>query len=111
MDGTKHAPEDGRIGLHGLLHVQPNLGSGEGTVRVPNLVQELDALHTSFVRNLLVWFAGSQVLLDVVGGGAAEDDDIQQRVGTETVSTVNRHTGSLSSSIKSRHDLFLAALC
>lgn len=28
-------PEDRGIGLHGLLHVQPDLSGGEGTVRLP----------------------------------------------------------------------------
>ena len=106
----QHIPEDGSISLHGLLHVQTNLRGRKGTRRTPDLVQELHALETSLIRDLLVWLAGGQSLLDVVSASTTEDDDVEKGVGTETVSTVDRHASSLSSSIQARNNLVLAVL-
>lgn len=49
-----------------------------------------------------------EVLSDVVGASTTEDDDIQKRVGTETVSTVDGDTSSLASGVQSGDDLVLA---
>ena len=110
IDRYTSLPEDSSISLHGLLHVEADLGSGAGAIRVPDLVQELDALKTSFIRDLLMGLARSQGLLDVVGASATEDDNIEERVGTETVCTVYRDTSSLTGSIQTRDDLVFAVL-
>lgn len=71
-------PEHSSIGLHGLLHRQPDFRRWLRPVRVPDLVQVLNAEETGFFWNLLMWLAGSEGLLDVVGTGTAEDDNIEQ---------------------------------
>lgn len=41
---------------------------------------------------------------------ATKDDDIEERVGTETVRTVNGDTRRLTGSVETWHDLVLAIL-
>ena len=96
--------------MHGLLHVQSDLRSVQRAIRVPDLVQELDTVQACLIRNLLVWLARSQGLLDVVSAGAAEDDDVQKRVSAETVRTVDGYASSLASSIQAGNNLVVAAL-
>lgn len=67
-------------------------------------------METGFFWDLLVRLAGSEGLLDVVSAGTAEYDDIEQRVGAETVGSVNRHTGGFTGSVETRNDLVLALL-
>ena len=54
--------------------------------------------------------ARGERLLDVMCARTAEDDDVEKRVGTETVRAVYRHTGGLTGSIKTRDNLVLAVL-
>ena len=75
-----------------------------------DLIEELDALETGILRDLLVRLAGLKGLLDVVGASTAKDDDVQERVGTKTVSTVDRDTCCLARSIQPRNNLVLAVL-
>ena len=51
-----------------------------------------------------------QSLLNVMGASTTEDDDIEERVGAETVRAVDGHTGGLTGSIQTRDDLVLAVL-
>ena len=106
----QHIPEDGSISLHGLLHVQPNLGGRQRSGGVANVVEELDALEASILGDLLVGLSRLEGLLDVVGASTAKDDDVQERVGTKTVSTVDRDTCCLARSIQPRNNLVLAVL-
>lgn len=41
-------------------------------------------------------------LLDAVGDGATEDDDVEKRVGAETVGSVDGHASGLASSHETR---------
>lgn len=54
--------------------------------------------------------AGSECVTDVVGDSTTEDDDIEEGVGTETVSTVDGDRRSLSSGVETRNDLVVAVL-
>ena len=100
----QHVPEDGGISLHGLLHIQPNLGGRERTSGVADVVEELDALEASILGDLLVGLSRLEGLLDVVGASTAKDDDVQERVGTKTVSTVDT-TRNLTSGEQSENGL------
>jgi hypothetical protein len=100
--------EDGRVGLHRLLHLEPDVRRRLGAAGVPDLVEVLDALQTSVRWDLLVRLARSEVVPDVVSASAAEDDDVEERVGAETVRTVHGHTRSLARGVQARHDLVLA---
>jgi hypothetical protein len=118
-------PEDSCVRLHGLLHVETDLRSMERTIRVsgfvsdkmnppryniPNLVKVFNALDTSFLWNCLVGLSGGQSLLDVVGAGSTENDNVQKRVGSKSVGTVDRHTRGFSGGVQSRHNLVLTFL-
>ena len=103
-------PEHSGITLHGLLHRQPDLRCWLGTVRGPDLVQKLNRLDTGLVIDLLVRLAWSEGLFDVVGASAAEDDDVQERVGAETIRAVYRDTSGLTSSIKTGDNLVFTVL-
>ena len=82
----------------------------EGTIRVSDLVEELDAFNTGFFRNLFVGFPRCQGIPDVVGAGATEHDDIEEGVGSKAVGSVNRHASSLTCSVEPRNNLVLAIL-
>jgi hypothetical protein len=103
-------PEHSGIGLHGLLHLQADLRGVEGAVGVPDLIEELDAFNTSFFRYLFVGLTRCQALLDVVGAGTTENDDIEKGVCSQPVGTVDRHTSGLARSIEPRNNLVLAIL-
>lgn len=53
---------------------------------------------------------GLEVLFDVVGTCSTEDDDVEQRVGTQSVGTVYRDTGSFTGGVQSWNDLILSVL-
>mmetsp|Transcript_7780 Transcript_7780/g.17943 ORF Transcript_7780/g.17943 Transcript_7780/m.17943 type:complete len:286 (-) Transcript_7780:1239-2096(-) len=73
-------PIDGRVGLHHLLHVPPNLGRRSITLRITDLVQCLDALHSDssirITRNRNA-FTGFVQFGDTQGTGTSKHDDIQ----------------------------------
>ena len=54
--------------------------------------------------------ARSQSLLNVVGAGTTEDDNIKEGVGTETVSTMDRDASSFTSGIETRNNFVFATL-
>ncbi|SGY16829.1 BQ5605_C012g07003 [Microbotryum silenes-dioicae] len=102
--------EHGRIVLHRLLHVQSDLGRRLGAVGGADLVQSRDRVETGVGRDLLVRLPGLERLRDVVGDSATEDDNVEERVGTETVRAVDGNTGGLAGGVETRHDLVLAVL-
>ena len=57
-----------------------------------------------------MWLARIEVLLDMVGACATEDNNIQQRVSTETVCTVDGDTSGLASSVEPRNNLICTVL-
>ena len=54
--------------------------------------------------------AGCQSLLDVVSAGPAENNDIEERIGAETVGAVDGYTSRLASRIETRNNLVFAIL-
>ena len=82
----------------------------EGAVRVPDLIEEVDAFNTGLLRNLFMGFSRCQFLLDVIGAGTTEDNDVKEGVGSKTVGSVNRHASSLTRSVESRNHFVLAVL-
>lgn len=96
--------------LHSLLHLQSDIGGGERTGRVSDHVQVLDRLLSEVGVELLVGHTGLERLGNVVGARSTKDDNVKQRVGSESVRSVDGHTGGLSGSIQSRNDLVLSVL-
>ena len=54
--------------------------------------------------------ARSESVADVVSNSAAKDDNVKERVGTQTVSTVDGHAGGFTRSIETGNSLVLAVL-
>ena len=54
----RSSSEDGRVVLHSLLHLQPQLGGGDGTVGEPDFVQVCNRSLASIGRKagqLVTW--------------------------------------------------------
>jgi hypothetical protein len=77
---------------------------------IPNLVQGLNALNASLLRDRLVRLSRCQCVSDMVSDSTAEHDDIEQRVRTKTVGTVHRHTSGFSGSVQTRDNLVIVIL-
>ena len=101
-------PEDRDISLHGPLHSLADLGGGTGSAGGPDLVEVLDLLGTVVGGDGLEGLAGGSLVTDGVGDGSSEDDEIEQGVGTETVSTVDGHASSFTASVETGDDLVVA---
>lgn len=104
--GSEHAD----LGLHGLLHGKSDLSSALGAVGISDLVEDLDVLGTSIGGNRLQGGTGSEVVSDGVGDGTTEHNQIQEGVGAQSVSTVDRHTSSLTTREQTRDNLVLTVL-
>lgn len=102
--------ENADVSLHSLLHAETDLGSALGAVRGADLVENLNVVSTGVGGNGLQLVAGVEVVADGVGNSAAKHNEIQERVGTETVSTVDRHASGLTTGEQARDDLVVARL-
>jgi hypothetical protein len=102
--------ENGDISLHNLLHRSSDIVGAPWSVRSTDLVQESNRVGTSISADLLVGHAGLEVVTDSVGNGTTEDDKIQKGVGSETVGTVDGHTGGFTTGEKTGNNLVLASL-
>jgi hypothetical protein len=54
--------------------------------------------------------AGLEGLLDVVSTRASKDNNVEERVGTESVCAVDRDAGSFTGSVKTRNNLVVSIL-
>lgn len=99
---------DGGVLLHGGLHLQSDLSSGDVSVGVPELVEHVEGLLSGVLWE--VWVLGTwlEFFLDGLGGGSSEDDDIEQAVGTESVGSVDGGAGGLSGGEETGDDDVLA---
>lgn len=100
--------EDGNVSLHDLLHGESNLGSGEVASGSSQVVEVLNGLLTNVSRRRLMSLARSELGGNVESNGTAKDDKIEERVGTETVSTVDRDTGRLTAGVETGNNSVLA---
>ena len=67
-------------------------------------------MQTSLFGDLLVWLARRERLLDIVSASTAEDDNVKQGVGTETVSAVDGNRSSFTSGVETGNNLVVAVL-
>lgn len=102
--------EDGDIGLHDLLHLEADIGGRLGAVGGADLVDDGDRLGTGVGGDRVRLLAGREVVADGVGNGTAEDDEIEEGVGTQAVSTVDGHAGGLTAGEETGDNLVLAVL-
>jgi hypothetical protein len=55
----------------------------------PDLIQELNALHTSLFGDRFVGLACGRILRNVMRAGTTKDDDVKKRVGSKSVCSVD----------------------
>jgi hypothetical protein len=97
--------EHSGMSLHGALHLLSDLGSRTCTVRITNAVNPSNTFFSSILLELGDALARFEIGSNMVGAGTAEYNNIQQRIGSETVGAVYRSTSSLTSSIETRHNV------
>lgn len=97
--------ENGNVGLHDLLHGEADLVGALGTLGSADLVDDVDGLGTSIGGDLLELLSGGEVVTDGVRNSATEDDQVEEGVGTKTVSTVDGDTGGLTAGEETGDDL------
>jgi hypothetical protein len=83
------ASEDSCVSLHGLLHGQSNLSGGLSTLRISESVKVSNGLLTSILGKLSLSLARLESLNSGVSCSSAKDDEIEERVGSKSVSSVN----------------------
>jgi len=102
--------EDGSVLLHSLLHASSNVGGRVSTSGVAEFVEHGNRLFTSVSGEGSLLSAGGHVLLGDFSSGTAENNKIEQGVGSETVGSVDRSTGSLTSGEEARNFTIIAFL-
>ena len=88
--------EDGGVALHGLLHLSAELCCRVRALGVSEMIELSNALLTSISSQFWLSLTGSELLHSCLGGAASEHDQIEERVGSESVGAVDGGTGSLA---------------
>ncbi len=96
--------ENGGVLLHDLLHLETEVGSGDGALLVEEVVVVRDGELTGVSGEGSVGSVGLDQRLNTVSASTAEDDNVEERVGTETVGAVDGGGSSLASSHEARND-------
>lgn len=96
--------------LHGLLHGEPELGSGDGSFGEPELVNVGNGCLTSVVGQSSDLLTRLGLLGDGLGAGAAKDDQVEEGVGAETVGAVHGGAGGLAGGVQAGDNLVGAVL-
>lgn len=102
--------EDSGVTLHSLLEGTTDLGGGVFTVGEAHSVKLGNSLLTSIRGKLLLSLTRHEVLDGGLSGTSTENDEIKERVGTKSVSAMDRCTGSLTASSKTRNNMVVARL-
>ncbi len=102
--------EDSCMSLHGPLHLQPEVGGGSAAVGEADLVQVGYGFLSCVGAQITDFLPRLADLGDGLGAGAAEDDEVEQGVGAETVGTVHGGAGGLAGGEEAWNDLVLAVL-
>ena len=90
--------------LHGPLHGVAEL-RGAGAARGMAQAVEAGDRGLAGMRHLAMRLARCQHLAGADGGGAAEHDEIEQRIGAEPVGAVDRDAGRLAHRHQTGHDM------
>jgi len=102
------ASEDSSVSLHDLLHGQSDLSSGLSSLRVSDSVKVSNGLLTSILGKFSLSLARLEGFNSGVSCPSAEDDEIKERVGTKSISTVNRCASDFTSSKETVNNLILS---
>ena len=99
--------ENSSVFLHGLLHFQSNLSSARASSRVSKHVEVGNALFASIRGQLTLGLARLLVLFSSLGASTTENDQVEERVSTESVGTMDRSTCSLTAGEQTFNDLVI----
>jgi len=102
--------ENSSVFLHGLLHFQSNLSSARASSRVSKHVEVGNALFASIRGQLTLGLARLLVLFSSLGASTTENDQVEERVSTKSVGTMDRSTCSLTAGKQTFNDLVIT-LC
>ena len=94
--------------LHSLLHGQSEGSSGGRAVGEPQLVEVSNGGFAGTGAQFSDLFAGFVVFSDGVSASTTKDNQIQKRVGSQSVSSVNGSASSFTCGVKARNDLVCA---
>ena len=96
--------EHGAVFLHRLLHLRAELRGGRAARCVAELVEAGEVIFAGAFRQVFLVGVGFEFLAATDARCAAEDDEVDQRVGAEAVGAVDRHAGRFADSHQARHD-------
>mmetsp|Transcript_58525 Transcript_58525/g.125865 ORF Transcript_58525/g.125865 Transcript_58525/m.125865 type:complete len:404 (-) Transcript_58525:43-1254(-) len=96
--------------LHGQLQFLAQSRGRDRATRIAELVEASNCLGTSILRNLHRRGVGLHQLGRGVRSLSSENNQIEQRVGSQTIGTVHGGTTGLTSSQQPLHNLVLASL-
>mmetsp|Transcript_24577 Transcript_24577/g.61654 ORF Transcript_24577/g.61654 Transcript_24577/m.61654 type:complete len:228 (+) Transcript_24577:205-888(+) len=99
--------EHSTVLLHGALHVVTNDVCRKITICEPQLIQVGDRSSTSILGQWLLCLTGLCEFFDAVCTCTTKHNDIQQRVCSQTIGTVNRDRCALTGGEKTRNNLRL----
>jgi len=102
------ASEDSSVSLHGLLHGQSDLSCGLSSLRISEFVKVSNGLLTSILGKFSLSLARLESFNSSVSCSSAKDDEIKERVGTKSVSSVNRCASDFTSSKETVNNLILS---
>mmetsp|Transcript_13420 Transcript_13420/g.34396 ORF Transcript_13420/g.34396 Transcript_13420/m.34396 type:complete len:236 (-) Transcript_13420:1224-1931(-) len=97
--------EDCGVVLHALLQVAADGGGGQRAGGVAQLVKVGNRRRARILGQGALLVARLARLPDAVGARTAEDDDVEERVGAETVGTVDGGAGGFAGGEQTGHDL------
>ena len=97
-------PKHGDVGLHDLLHGAADVVRGLGPGRGADGVEGGDGVGASVGADGRVRLAGRGVVAHRVRDRAAEDDEVEQRVGAQAVGAVHGDAGGFAAGVQARHD-------
>mmetsp|Transcript_10585 Transcript_10585/g.20443 ORF Transcript_10585/g.20443 Transcript_10585/m.20443 type:complete len:470 (-) Transcript_10585:482-1891(-) len=96
--------EDGGVRLHHLLQLVADRGGRLRALIGAQKINVGDGLLARALGQVLERIAWLGDLADAEGGGAAEDDDVEQRVGAQAVGAVHRRARGLARGEKAADD-------
>ena len=94
--------------LHSLLHGQSEGSSGGRAVGEPQLVEVSNGGFAGAGAQFGDLFAGFVIFSNGVSASTTKDNQIQKRVGSQSVSSVNGSASSFTGGVKAGNDLVCA---
>jgi len=88
--------EYGSVSLHSLLELCSDLGNRVFSVSISDFVKFSNREFTSVIGEWLLGLARGEHLLSGYGSSPSKDNKIKQRVGTKSISAMDRCTSGFS---------------